>query len=73
MNSSLAYLVWNPDPVIAQLGPLGLRWYGLLFMSGFVVGAPVFQHIFRSENVSPRWVDVLTIYMLVGTVVGAGC
>ena len=71
MNSLLAYLVWSPDPVIAPIGPFVLRWYGLLFMSGFVVGTPVFQHIFRSENVSPRWVDVLTIYMLVGTIVGA--
>ena len=54
MPSLLAYLVWNLDPVIAQLGPFALRWYGLLFMAGFVVGTPVFQHIFRSENVSPQ-------------------
>ncbi|QDA62548.1 prolipoprotein diacylglyceryl transferase [Hymenobacter jejuensis] len=67
----LAYVVWNPDPILAQIGPLTLRWYGLLFMSGFVVGTPIFQHIFRCENVSPRWVEVLTLYVLVGTVVGA--
>ncbi|MGI4874336.1 MAG: prolipoprotein diacylglyceryl transferase [Janthinobacterium lividum] len=71
MNPLLAYLVWNPDPIIAQLGPLSLRWYGLLFALGFVVSTPVFQHIFRSEHVSPRWVDVLTLYLVVGTVVGA--
>lgn len=71
MTYLFAYLVWNPDPIIAQLGPLTLRWYGVLFMAGFVVGTPVFQHIFRRENVSPRWVDVLTLYVLVGTVVGA--
>ncbi|RSK41288.1 prolipoprotein diacylglyceryl transferase [Hymenobacter perfusus] len=59
------------DPVITQLGPLTLRWYGLLFMMGFVLGTPVFQHIFRTERVSPHWVDVLTLYVLVGTVVGA--
>lgn len=71
MNLLLAYLVWNPDPIIAHIGPFMLRWYGLLFASGFVVSTPVFQHIFRSEKVSPRWVDVLTMYMVVGTVVGA--
>ncbi|MET4105125.1 prolipoprotein diacylglyceryl transferase [Hymenobacter sp. UYP22] len=71
MTSLLAYLVWSPDPIIAQLGPVTLRWYGLLFTLGFVVGAPVFRHIFRSEQVSPHWVDVLTMYVLVGTVVGA--
>ena len=71
MNSILAYLVWNPDPIIAHIGPFMFRWYGLLFALGFVVSTPVFQHIFRSEKVSPRWVDVLTLYLVVGTVVGA--
>ncbi|MGI4872550.1 MAG: prolipoprotein diacylglyceryl transferase [Janthinobacterium lividum] len=71
MISPLAYLVWNPDPIITHLGPLALRWYGVLFALGFVVSTPVFQHIFRSEHVASRWVDVLTLYLVVGTVVGA--
>jgi phosphatidylglycerol:prolipoprotein diacylglycerol transferase len=71
MNSRLAYLVWNPDPIIAHIGPFLLRWYGILFALGFVISTPVFNHIFRSEKVAPRWVDVLTLYMVVGTVVGA--
>jgi phosphatidylglycerol:prolipoprotein diacylglycerol transferase len=54
MTSQLAYLVWSPDPLITQLGPLSLRWYGVLFALGFVVSTPVFNHIFRSENVSLR-------------------
>ena len=71
MTSPLTYLVWNLDPIIVHIGSFTLRWYGLLFMAGFVVGTPVFNHIFRSEKVSPRWVDALTIYVLVGTIVGA--
>jgi phosphatidylglycerol:prolipoprotein diacylglycerol transferase len=71
MTSLLAYLVWSPDPLITQLGPLSLRWYGVLFALGFVVSTPVFNHIFRSENVSLRWVEILTLYLVVGTVVGA--
>ena len=71
MHSLLAYLTWNLDPIIAHLGPLTPRWYGLFFMSGFVVGTFILNHIYRSERVSTRWVDVITIYMLVGTIVGA--
>lgn len=71
MLSPLAYITWTVSPIIADLGPLTLRWYGLLFMSGFVVGTFVLSHIYKSEKVSPRWVDVITIYMLVGTIVGA--
>ncbi|TGE23615.1 prolipoprotein diacylglyceryl transferase [Hymenobacter metallicola] len=67
----LAYITWDVSPIIAQIGPLTLRWYGLLFMSGFVFGTFILSHIYKSERVSPRWVDVITIYMLIGTVVGA--
>jgi prolipoprotein diacylglyceryl transferase len=71
MTSLLAYITWDVAPEIVKIGPLTLRWYGLLFMSGFVLGTFVLSHIYRSERVSPHWVDVITIYMLVGTIVGA--
>ena len=67
----LSAVLWNPDPILAHLGPLTLRWYGLLFMSGFVVGTFILGHVYKSEKVSPRWVDVITIYVLLGTVIGA--
>ncbi|GAB2775578.1 prolipoprotein diacylglyceryl transferase [Hymenobacter luteus] len=69
--SFLSAILWSPNPILAEIGPLTLRWYGLLFMSGFVVGSFILSHVYRSEKVSPRWVDVITIYMLLGTVLGA--
>ncbi|RSK35988.1 prolipoprotein diacylglyceryl transferase [Hymenobacter metallilatus] len=69
--SFLSAILWNQNPIIAEIGPLTLRWYGLLFMSGFVVGTFILGHVYKSEKVSPRWVDVITIYMLLGTVLGA--
>ena len=71
MHSFLAFITWNADPILAHIGPLTLRWYGLLFMSGFVFGTFILSHIYKSERTSPRWVDVITIYMLVGTILGA--
>ncbi|SNR69213.1 prolipoprotein diacylglyceryl transferase [Hymenobacter mucosus] len=71
MLSSLSAILWNANPIIAEIGPLTLRWYGLLFMSGFVVGTFILSHVYRSEKVSPHWVDVITIYVLIGTVLGA--
>ncbi|RSK48455.1 prolipoprotein diacylglyceryl transferase [Hymenobacter rigui] len=69
--SFLSAILWNQNPIITELGPLTLRWYGLLFMSGFVVGTFILGHVYKSEKVSPRWVDVITIYVLLGTVLGA--
>ncbi|GGG53089.1 prolipoprotein diacylglyceryl transferase [Hymenobacter glacieicola] len=69
--SLLSAILWTANPILAEIGPLTLRWYGLLFMSGFVVGTFILGHVYKSEKVSPRWVDVITIYVLLGTVLGA--
>ena len=71
MSPFLAAIYWNINPIIAHIGPVTLRWYGLFFMLPFVVGTFILTHIYRSERVSPQWVDVITIYMLIGTIVGA--
>ena len=71
MMHLLGFITWNADPIIAHLGPLLLRWYGVLFALGFVIGSFMLTHLYRSEGVRPYWVDVITFYMVVGTVLGA--
>ena len=71
MTAPLAYITWNVSPIIAEIGPLLLRWYGVLFASGFVISSFVITDMFKKEDVRPYWVDVLTFYMVVGTVLGA--
>ena len=36
MQDLLAYITWNASPEIVSIGPLTLRWYGLLFAAGFL-------------------------------------
>jgi len=71
MIAPLAYITWNVSPIIAEIGPLLLRWYGVLFASGFVISSFVLTDMFKKEGVRPYWVDVLTFYMVVATVLGA--
>ena len=37
---------WNMDPVMFHLGPVQVRWYGLLFISGFILGWYIFKWFF---------------------------
>ncbi|MDZ7633138.1 MAG: prolipoprotein diacylglyceryl transferase family protein [Bacteroidales bacterium] len=62
---------WNPDPEIFRLGPLAVRWYGVLFASGFFFGYLIMRRIFKNEGISDEVLDRLTIYMAIGTIVGA--
>lgn len=29
---------WNADPILLQLGPVAIHWYGVLFAGGFLIG-----------------------------------
>ncbi len=59
----------NPDGV--TVGPLTLRWYGLMFLIGFVVGYRIVWHMFRHEGAPEQWLPTLLIYVAVATIVGA--
>ena len=67
----MEYFVWDIDPVLLHLGPLQLRWYGLLFVGGFFAGAAVLKWIYKREGKNPDDVDNLLIYLMIGAVIGA--
>jgi phosphatidylglycerol---prolipoprotein diacylglyceryl transferase len=67
----LNYIRWDVSPEIFHLSSLAIRWYGLLFAASFLFGYIILLRIFKKEGVPERVLDVLTTYMIVGTVVGA--
>ena len=67
----MEHFIWNIDPTILHLGPLQLRWYGLLFVGSFFLGLMLLQWIYKREGKNPKELDNLLIYMLMGTVIGA--
>ncbi len=66
-----ASIIWSVSPEIVQIGPIHIRWYGLLFALGFILGYTIMSWIFKVENKSPKALESLTIYLVVGTVIGA--
>ncbi len=67
----LLVIPWDVNPEIFRVGSFAVRWYGLLFASSFVIGYFIMEKIFKNENLSVEVLDRLTIYMAVGTIVGA--
>lgn len=63
--------VWNADPVLFELGPLSVKWYGLLFATGFLVGYAIMSRIYRLESKPQEDLGTLLLYMMVATVIGA--
>lgn len=67
----MVFIHWNASPELFSLGFLAIRWYGLLFMSAFVVGFYIMKHIFTLENRPVEDIDPLSLSMGIGTVLGA--
>lgn len=67
----LNYITWNVDPELFSIGPLTVRWYGLLWAVGIWLALIIVQRIFKHEKQPEAWVDKLFIYTVLGTIVGA--
>ena len=71
----ILYIIWNVSPEIVTLKLFGatlpITWYGLLFAVSFVTGQQLMLYIFRQDGKPAADVEMLAIYVVVGTVVGA--
>ena len=67
----MLFVHWHVNPVLFHIGGLQIRWYSLLFVSGFVIGWYLFRWFFRREKVSEKLMDPLLYTLLIATIVGA--
>lgn len=66
----LDFITWNVDPEIFS-GFITVRWYGLMFAIGFLVGYEIVAKMFKHEGAPEKWLGILLIYVVVATIVGA--
>ena len=60
------------DPVAVQLGPLAIRWYGLMYLAGFAAAWWLGRARARRPGavVSPAQMDDLLFYAALGVIIG---
>ena len=68
---SILSVHWHVNPILFQIGSLEIRWYGLLFVSGFVIGWYLFKWFFTREKVDTKLMDPCLYTLLIATIVGA--
>lgn len=68
---TLLSITWNASPELFSLGPISIRWYGLMFAMGFLIGYSIMTKMYKFEGSNEEWVDKLFIYVIVATIVGA--
>lgn len=60
------------DPVIVQIGPLALRWYGLMYLVGFLLGSFWISKLAagRGLDLSKDRLSDLVFYVVLGVILG---
>lgn len=69
MNALVVH--WHVDPAIFHIGSFELRWYSVLFVSGFILGWFIFKWFFKREKIDTGLLDPLLYTLLICTIVGA--
>ncbi|MBT7670087.1 MAG: prolipoprotein diacylglyceryl transferase, partial [Bdellovibrionales bacterium] len=63
----------NIDPILLSLGPIQIRWYGLMYVIGFVITAQLLKVLVRDGifSIKKERIDPFISYMIVGMFLGA--
>ena len=67
---TLQAIVWDVNPDLIS-HPLTIRWYGLMFALGFLIGYEIVARMFRHEGSPERWLGLLLMWTVAGTIIGA--
>jgi prolipoprotein diacylglyceryl transferase len=65
------FITWGPSPDIFSIGSVHIRYYSILFVSGFIIGFYLFVKFFKREGISLDILDKLLYALLFAAVVGA--
>jgi phosphatidylglycerol---prolipoprotein diacylglyceryl transferase len=64
----LGFQFTSPGPIIFQLGPVAIRWYGLLIASAVLIGVSLSQYLAQKRHVNPELLGDLAIWLVVGAI-----
>ncbi|MEH1874927.1 prolipoprotein diacylglyceryl transferase [Nostoc sp.] len=67
----LAFQFTSPGPILVKLGPLSIRWYGLLIATAVLIGVILSQELAKRRNVNPELLGDLFFWLLIGAIPGA--
>ena len=71
MINLLSYIVWQPDLEAFHLGPITVRWYGLMWIIGLALAYLVVKHLYKDQKIKDEFFDPLFIYCFFGILIGA--
>ncbi|BAQ64191.1 prolipoprotein diacylglyceryl transferase [Geminocystis sp. NIES-3709] len=63
-----AFQFRSPGPILFDVGPISLRWYGLLIASAVLIGVIIAQKLGKYRNIDPDLIGDLVIWLVIGAI-----
>ena len=63
-----AFQFQSPGPIIFELGPIVVRWYGLLIATAVLLGVTLSQYLAKARRVNPELLGDLAIWLVIGAI-----
>ena len=58
----------SPGPILFELGPLTIRWYGLLIAIAVLLGLTLSQYLAQKRGINPERVGDLAIWLVIAAI-----
>ena len=70
MMHYFAYIYWDPNPILIDIGFFALGWYGLLFAAGIIISYVIVLQDFRRAGLTSVQFDNFAYAVIIGMYVG---
>lgn len=67
----LGFQFTSPGPIVVELGPIAIRWYGLLIALAVLIGVTISQYLAQRRQVNPELISDLSIWLVIGAIPAA--
>lgn len=67
----LGFITWTWDPELLNTGAFAVRWYGLMWAIGLMLGYWVENKIYENEKLPEGTMDICFLVMVFSTIIGA--
>lgn len=71
MENFFNVINWDIQPEIFKIGSFGLRYYALCWLAAFAISYVLMLKVFKKEGKTQEQLDQLSIYIFLGTLIGA--
>ena len=65
---TLGFQFTSPGPILFELGPVAIRWYGLLIASAVLIGVSLSMYLAKRRNFNPDIIGDLAIWLVIGAI-----